>query len=61
MQTEAQKRAKKKYDEKTAVYIGLKLNRNTDADIIEFLNGIPNRQSYIKALLRDKISQETDK
>ena len=52
MQTDANKRAKKKYDEKTAVYFGLKLNKNTDADIIAHLKEQGQFQPYIKALIR---------
>lgn len=31
----------------------LRLNNNTDADIIEFLNALPNKQGYIKELIRN--------
>ena len=44
--------AKKRYDEKTAVYISLKLNRNTDQDIIQILESAPNKQAIIKQALR---------
>lgn len=57
MQTEAQKRAKEKYDAKTAVQIKLKLNKNTDADILELLEKIENKQGYIKDLIRADIAK----
>lgn len=57
MQTEAQKRAKEKYDEKTAVQIKLKLNKNTDADILEQLEKVGNKQGYIKELIRADIAK----
>ena len=52
MTTEAAKAAKARYDEKTAVYISLKLNRNTDQDIIELLEQCDNKQALIKEALR---------
>ena len=52
MQTEAQKRAKKKYDEKTAVHVGLKFNKKSDADIIKKLESVGSKQTYIKELIR---------
>lgn len=50
--TEAQKRASAKYDKTHTKGIYLKLNTETDADIIEFLSGVDNVQGYIKDLIR---------
>ena len=36
----------------------LALNRKTDADIINFLDGLPNKQATIKSIIREHISQE---
>lgn len=58
MITEAAKAAKARYDAKTARYISLKLNSNTDKDIIEKLNAQENIQQYIKRLIRKDIQQE---
>ena len=58
MTTEAQKRAQKKYDEANKDkfrMIHLKLNRETDADIIEKLEQSENIQGYIKELIRADI------
>ena len=55
MTTEAQKRAQKRYDEANKGkwrMIHLKLNRETDADIIEKLEASKNIQGYIKDLIR---------
>lgn len=55
MTTEAQKRAQKKYDEANKDkfrMIHLKLNRESDADIIEKLEQSNNIQGYIKELIR---------
>ena len=58
MTTEAQKRAQKKYDEPSKDkwrMIHLKLNRETDADIIQKLEESENIQGYIKSLIRADI------
>ena len=58
MTTEAQKRAQKKYDEASKDkwrMIHLKLNKDTDADIIEKLENSNNIQGYIKELIRADI------
>lgn len=58
MTTEAQKRAQKKYDEASKDkwrMIHLKLNKETDADIIQKLESSENIQGYIKSLIRADI------
>lgn len=57
MTSEAQKRAQKRYDEATKDkwrMIHLKLNRETDADIIEILENSGNIQKYIKDSIRKR-------
>lgn len=58
MTTEAAKAAKSKYDAKTAKHISLKLNKNTDADIIEHLMKLQNVQGYLKDLIRRDIGSK---
>lgn len=57
MTTEAQRRALKKYASKT-VQIMVKLNNKTDADIIQKLSSEPNKQGYIKRLIRAEIARK---
>lgn len=52
MTTEAQKRAGKKYDQENTVVFTIKLNKKTDADIIEALTRQPNKQGFIKEAIR---------
>lgn len=52
--------AKARYDAKTAVYFSLKLNRNTDGDLIAALVAAPNKQALIKEALRAYIGKEMD-
>ena len=50
--TESQVRASIKYNKENTVQISLKLNRSTDADLIDSLNRVKNKQGYIKELIR---------
>lgn len=43
---------KKQWEKENTVFIGMKLQKRTDADILEFLEGKP-RQTIIKAALRE--------
>lgn len=52
MTSKAQREAQKRYDAKNTKFIGLKLNRRTDADIIEKLETVPNVQGFIKECIR---------
>lgn len=54
-ETEAQKRAREKYEKTNTVQLKMKLNRNTDADILAKLESVGNKQGYIKELIRDDI------
>ena len=56
--SEAQARAKAKYDQRTARQILFRFNRNTDADVLARLEAEENMQGYIKALIRRDIEAE---
>lgn len=58
MTSEAKKRANEKYDKLNTRQIILKLNINTDADILKVLDESGNRQGYIKQLIRDDIAKQ---
>ena len=47
----AESDARKECTKKNTVFVGLKLNRNTDADILRAIEGKP-RQTEIKRLVR---------
>lgn len=55
MASEAQRKAVAKYDKTNTTQFKFKLNKNTDADIIEYLNTIENRSKWFKELVRDQI------
>lgn len=56
-ETEAQKRAREKYERANTVQFKMKLNRNTDADILAKLNSVGNKQGYIKELIRKDLKR----
>ena len=58
MITEAQKAAQARYDAKTARYVSMKLNANTDKDIINRIYSEANVQGYLKRLIREDIARE---
>ena len=58
MTTESAKAAKAKYDAKTARYYSLKLNQNTDADLIQHLEQQESIQGYLKRLIRNDMKEE---
>ena len=51
--SQAQLKAIKKYNEKNTRQILMRLNSNTDADIIVYLDQSGNKQGTIKAALRE--------
>ena len=53
--SEAQKKATAKYDAAHTTRIYIKLNNGRDADILERLEKEPNKQGYIKELIRKDI------
>lgn len=55
MTTDAQKKAQKKYDIQNREkfrFLHLKLNKETDSDILDKLNTVDSMQGYIKDLIR---------
>lgn len=57
MATKAQIRAVAKYDKQNTKKIMLKLNTKTDADILKRLDSLPNKQGYIKELIRKDMAK----
>lgn len=55
--SEATKKAIRKYDDKMTRQIKMKFNIKTDADILKKLDSVPNKQGYIKQLIRDDLKK----
>lgn len=49
--------AQAKYDKAHCKYYTLKMNLETDADVIEQLSSVPSMQGYIKQLIREDIAR----
>ena len=58
--TQAKKRANEKYDKANTKQFRMKLNINTDADILDRLASVPNKQGYVKALIRADIENNKE-
>ena len=52
MVSEAQKRANEKYTKANRVQVPLKLNKNTDADILDWLEKQDNKSGALKKAIR---------
>jgi len=52
MASKAQTEAVKRYQDKTTRLMSIRLNLNTDADIIRRLEEVDSKQGYIKELIR---------
>lgn len=48
------------YDKRSTVAMMMKLNRKTDADILQRLEDVGNKQGYVKALIRADIKKEKE-
>lgn len=55
--TDAYKAQQRAYDEQNTAQVKLKLNINTDMDILNKLEAVPNKQGYIKELIRKDIER----
>jgi hypothetical protein len=50
--------AKKQWEKENTTRVVMKLNNNTDKDIITRLKEVPSKQGYIKAAIRNEIKKE---
>lgn len=57
MVSDAKRKTNMDYDRKNTKLVGMKLNRNTDADILNFLEKQENIQGYLKRLIREDIEK----
>lgn len=53
--SEAKVRANNKFNKEHTVSICIKLNKNTDSDIINYLNTVDSKMGTIKQALREKM------
>jgi len=55
--SEAQKKARKRYDAKTKQYV-FRLRRGADADVIDRLDSVPEKTNYVRELVRRDVAGE---
>lgn len=61
MASDARLRANAKYDAKNTIQYHIKLNKGTDADIIEILDAADNKQGLIKTAIREFAKENSGK
>lgn len=59
MTSKAQIKAVNKYNRDKTVAVCLRLNKETDKDIIEVLGAVKSKQGYIKELIREDLPNWT--
>lgn len=57
MASRAQIKAATKYNKEKTILVSIRLNKETDKDIIEILNSVDNKQGFIKGLIREDIKK----
>ena len=57
--TDKKRAYNKEYDKQNTKMICIKLNYRTDANLIAWLEAVPNVQGFIKQLLNEKLDQMT--
>jgi len=55
--SKAQIKAVNKFNKEKTKCIQIRLNKNTDADILEQLEKVPSKMGYIKQLIRNDINR----
>lgn len=60
MSSPAQLKAQRKYSSLNERHFSFSFNRNTDCDIIAFLDSQPNKLGKIKEIIRDYLRSEND-
>ena len=56
MASKAQIKASNKYNKEKTLTICLRLNKETDKDIIDILESVKSKQGYIKELIREDLN-----
>ena len=58
--SQAQLRAVRKYNDAHTTQIKFCFNNETDADVLDRLNSLKNKQGYVKALIREDINKRPE-
>ncbi len=57
MSSDKKERPQDRYNRKSTVSVAIRLMKNTEQDIIQKLDSVPNKAGYIKQLIRQDITQ----
>ncbi len=58
--SDTKKFSQEEYDKANTTQFKMKLNTKTDADIIEYLDSLNNKQGKVKELIREEIARNKD-
>lgn len=56
--SEAHRRAVRKYNQTNSKTFAVSLLKHTEADVLEFLDNIPNKRQYFINLIREEIKRQ---
>lgn len=56
--SEARLRAIDKYNKTKMVNVSIRVNKNTDADVVEYLKTIDNKRAYLLKLIREDMAKK---
>lgn len=48
----------KRYRDRSILHVGINFNRNTEPELVEKMEKVPNRSRYIKDLIREDLERE---
>lgn len=51
----------KRYRDRSILHVGINFNRNTESELVEKMEKVPNRSRYIKDLIREDLEREKGK
>ena len=51
----------KRYRKKTLVHVGFDLNRNTEPELVEWMQHVDNRAAYFKELIRKDMEEKRNR
>lgn len=58
MRAEAKRKSENRWQKENITRVTVKLYKNTDADLIEYLGDMENRNGYIKELIREDMKKK---
>ncbi len=60
MNNDARRKAANKYQSEKCKVYALKVNINSDSDIIEYMENVTNKQAELKRLIREEIARKKE-